>query len=100
MTSHPPMAKKSYDGVYKVVPMLHFFRSKKDPVPPLLEKILQRIDLRFSELSAQVKDLELSLKQMEQKLLTKDLRDRQQMGALHYRLESELGIKKNRQRDQ
>jgi DNA-binding HxlR family transcriptional regulator len=45
-----------------------------------------QIDLRFKELSAQVKEIELGLAQMETKLLTKDLKDKQAYGLLHYKL--------------
>ncbi len=44
------------------------------------------MDLRFKELSAQVKEIELGLAQMETKLLTKDLKDKQAYGLLHYKL--------------
>ncbi len=57
-----------------------------DETAKLLEGMLHKIDLRFNELRAQVKDLEHGLQQMETKLLTKDLRDKQQYGILHYKL--------------
>lgn len=52
----------------------------------LINDLHQRIDLRFKELSAQVKEIELGLAQMEAKLLTKDLKDKQAYGLLHYKL--------------
>lgn len=52
----------------------------------LISDLQNRIDLRFQELSSQVKELELSLAQMETKLLTKDLKDKQAYGLLHYKL--------------
>lgn len=52
----------------------------------LLNDLQHQIDLRFRELSAQVKEVELGLAQMETKLLTKDLRDKQAYGLLHYKL--------------
>lgn len=52
----------------------------------LINNLHQQIDLRFKELSAQVKEVELGLAQMETKLLTKDLKDKQAYGLLHYKL--------------
>ncbi|WP_408098598.1 hypothetical protein ACJVC5_06720 [Peredibacter sp. HCB2-198] len=52
----------------------------------LINNLHQQIDLRFKELSAQVKEVELGLAQMETKLLTKDLKDKQAYGILHYKL--------------
>ena len=52
----------------------------------LINDLHQQIDLRFKELSAQVKEVELGLAQMETKLLTKDLKDKQAYGLLHYKL--------------
>lgn len=52
----------------------------------LINDLHQQIDLRFRELSAQVKEIELGLAQMETKLLTKDLKDKQAYGLLHYKL--------------
>lgn len=80
----------------------------------LITNLQQQIDLRFKELSAQVKEVELGLAQMETKLLTKDLRDKQAYGLLHYKLhetknskltdeikdlENELNAKKNALKD-
>lgn len=103
--------------------MLDFFRRRHpqthDQVSrethEVLAEMLQRIDLRFNELSAQVREVELSVKDLEVKLLTKDLKDRQQLGALHYKLherpnprlekeiagvELELALKKRLAQDQ
>ena len=52
----------------------------------LINDLHKQIDLRFKELSAQVKEVELGLAQMETKLLTKDSRDKQAYGLLHYKL--------------
>lgn len=103
--------------------MLEFFRTKRQKTitdtqietHELLREMLQKIDLRFNELSAQVREVQLSVQELEVKLLTKDLRDKQQMGALHYKLherkspkaereiegvELELALKKGLSRDQ
>lgn len=81
----------------------------------LVDELMKRIDLRFNEISAQIREVELSVQQLEVKLLTKDLKDKQQMGALHYKLhertnpklesaiegvELELSLKKRLARDQ
>jgi hypothetical protein len=52
----------------------------------LIHDLHRQMDFRFKELSAQVKEVELSLAQMETKLLTKDLKDKQAYGLLHYKL--------------
>jgi hypothetical protein len=52
----------------------------------LINDLHHQIDLRFKELSAQVKEVELGLSQLESKLLTKDLKDKQAYGLLHYKL--------------
>jgi len=52
----------------------------------LINDLHKRIDLRFKELSSQIRELELGLNQMETKLLTKDLKDKQAYGLLHYKL--------------
>lgn len=52
----------------------------------LLNDLHHRLDLRFNEMSAQIREVELGLVQMETKLLTKDLRDKQAYGLLHYKL--------------
>lgn len=52
----------------------------------LIKDLHQQMDFRFTELSAQIKELELGLAQMETKLLTKDLKDKQAYGLLHYKL--------------
>jgi hypothetical protein len=52
----------------------------------LITNLHQQMDLRFQELNAQIKDLQLGLEQLETKLLTKDLKDKQAYGLLHYKL--------------
>src|SRR6478735_7806020 len=52
----------------------------------LINDLHKQMDLRFKELSAQVREVELGLVQMETKLLTKDLKDKQAYGLLHYKL--------------
>ena len=84
--------------------MLDFFRSKKiqttettaTETRELLQEMLNKIDLRFNELSAQVREVELCVKDLEVKLLTKDLRDKQQLGALHYKLHERISPKAER----
>ncbi|WPU65657.1 hypothetical protein [Peredibacter starrii] len=61
----------------------------------LINNLHQQIDLRFKELSAQVKEVELGLAQMETKLLTKDLKDKQAYGLLHYKLHEAKNSKLN-----
>jgi DNA-binding HxlR family transcriptional regulator len=74
-----------------------FNRKKKSPDEVIVQAVVtqtaalihhlnDQIDLRFKELSAQVKEIELGLAQMETKLLTKDLKDKQAYGLLHYKL--------------
>lgn len=52
----------------------------------LINDLHKQMDFRFKELSAQVKEVELGLAQLETKLLTKDLKDKQAYGLLHYKL--------------
>lgn len=52
----------------------------------LINDLHQQMDLRFKELTAQVREVELGLIQMENKLLAKDLKDKQAYGLLHYKL--------------
>jgi hypothetical protein len=67
--------------------MLSWFRKKsEDETITLIKNLHQQMDFRFSELSCQMKELELGLAQMETKLLTKDLKDKQAYGLLHYKL--------------
>ena len=61
----------------------------------LITDLQRQIDLRFKELSAQVKEVELGLQQMETKLLTKDLKDKQAYGLLHYKLHEAKSSKLN-----
>jgi hypothetical protein len=76
----------------------YIFKSKKnqseDPIVKaivsqttvLVNELQNQMNLRFKELSAQIKEVELGLAQMENKLLTKDLKDKQAYGLLHYKL--------------
>jgi len=52
----------------------------------LISDLNQRMEMRFREISSQIKEVELGLAQMETKLLTKDLKDKQAYGLLHYKL--------------
>lgn len=52
----------------------------------LINDLHHQMDLRFKEVSSQIKEVELGLAQMETKLLTKDLKDKQAYGLLHYKL--------------
>lgn len=61
----------------------------------LINDLHNQIDLRFKELKAQVKEVELGLAQMETKLLTKDLKDKQAYGLLHYKLHEAKNNKLN-----
>ena len=61
----------------------------------LINDLYKQIDFRFKELSAQVKEVELGLAQMETKLLTKDLKDKQAYGLLHYKLHEAKNTKLN-----
>ncbi len=84
--------------------MLNFFRKQRSTnqasareTHELLHEMLNKIELRFNELSAQVREVELSVKELEVKLLTKDLRDKQQMGAIHYKLQERVNPKTERE---
>ncbi|MFL5783195.1 MAG: hypothetical protein ACJ76H_01215 [Bacteriovoracaceae bacterium] len=67
--------------------MLSWLKRKNDSeTVNLLRELHQKMDFRFSEISAQIKELELGLNQMETRLLTKDLKDKQAYGLLHYKL--------------
>lgn len=61
----------------------------------LINNLHDQMDLRFKELTAQVKEVELGLVQMETKLLTKDLKDKQAYGLLHYKLHEAKNNKLN-----
>ena len=52
----------------------------------LINDLHHQMDLRFKELTAHIREVELSIAQMETKLLTKDLKDKQAYGLLHYKL--------------
>jgi DNA-binding HxlR family transcriptional regulator len=75
----------------------NFFKKRKTPdevivnavvsqTAALISDLNQRMEMRFKEISSQIKEVELSLAQMETKLLTKDLKDKQAYGLLHYKL--------------
>lgn len=67
--------------------MLSWFRRKSEnETVTLIRELHQQMDFRFSEISSQIKELELGLAQMETRLLTKDLKDKQAYGLLHYKL--------------
>ncbi len=67
--------------------MFTWFRKKRDTETSILIRELgQKMDFRFNEISAQIKELEHGLEQMETRLLTKDLKDKQAYGLLHYKL--------------
>jgi hypothetical protein len=53
----------------------------------VLNQFNNKLDLRFNEISAQIKDLELSISSLEKQLLNKDLKDKQALGMLHYKIE-------------
>ncbi|HXH30018.1 MAG TPA: hypothetical protein VNJ01_04330 [Bacteriovoracaceae bacterium] len=57
-----------------------------DQTSALFTQLQNKLDLRFNELSAQLREVEHGLAQMETKLLTKDLKDKQAYGLLHYKL--------------
>jgi DNA-binding HxlR family transcriptional regulator len=61
----------------------------------LINDLHRQMDLRFKELSAQVKEVELGICQLETKLLTKDLKDKQAYGLLHYKLHETKHAKLN-----
>ena len=67
--------------------MLSWFRKKTESeTVTLIRELHRQMDFRFTEMSAQLKELELGLAQMETRLLTKDLKDKQAYGLLHYKL--------------
>lgn len=67
--------------------MLSWFRKRKeDDTATLIRDLHQKMDFRFNEISSQIRELELGLEQMETRLLTKDLKDKQAYGLLHYKL--------------
>lgn len=61
----------------------------------LITNLHQQMDLRFKEVTAQIKEIELGLSQMETKLLSKDLKDKQAFGHLHYKLHEAKNNKLN-----
>lgn len=61
-------------------------KSKESETVALIRELHQTMEFRFKEISAQIKELEHGLEQMETRLLTKDLKDKQAYGLLHYKL--------------
>jgi hypothetical protein len=78
--------------------MLSLNWKKKDnsEIQNLIKDLGTHLDLRLNEIQSQIKELELTVVQLETKLLTKDLKDKQTYGQIHYRIES---IKNNRPKD-
>lgn len=50
------------------------------------EELHLKMDHRFNEVSAKIHEIEQQMKEMERKLLKKDLVDKQNYGHLHYKL--------------
>jgi hypothetical protein len=85
--------------------MFDFFRKKKSAsnddmvnaivtqTQALIQDLNIKMDLRFKEVSSQIRELELCLAQMETRLLTKDLKDKQAYGILHYKLHESKSVK-------
>jgi hypothetical protein len=85
--------------------MFDFFRKKKSAsnddmvnaivtqTQALIQDLNIKMDLRFKEVSSQIRELELGLAQMETRLLTKDLKDKQAYGLLHYKLHESKSVK-------
>lgn len=66
----------------------------------LIENLYSRIDVRFQELSGQIKELEQGLQNLETKLLAKDLKDKQAYGLLHYKLHEVKNVKLQKEIDE
>ncbi|MFA5584261.1 MAG: hypothetical protein WDA09_08595 [Bacteriovoracaceae bacterium] len=66
--------------------MWPFKSKKKSEVSELITQLTHHIDLKFHEVKAQIKEVELAVEQLEVKLLTKDLKDKQAYGLLHYKM--------------
>jgi hypothetical protein len=66
--------------------MWPFKTKKNEEIKDLFNQLTQHIDLKFQEVTAQIREVELAVEQMEVKLLTKDLKDKQAYGLLHYKL--------------
>ncbi len=77
--------------------MLFWTPKKTDTkeIQGLIKDLGTHLDLRLNEIQCQIKELELTVVQLETKLLTKDLKDKQTYGQLHYRLESMKGNRSN-----
>lgn len=66
--------------------MWPFKTKKNEEIKELITGLTAHIDLKFQEVTAQIREVELAVEQMEVKLLTKDLKDKQAYGLLHYKL--------------
>lgn len=77
-------------GLFKNKKHSDIAKETSDLVIKETEKLVQglRLDFqhRFEELKAEVRDLNAGLKHLENQLLVKDLRDKQQYGHLHYKI--------------
>jgi hypothetical protein len=92
--------------------MLSLFRKKKviqdddvvkavvSQTSALIQDLNRQMEMRFKEISSQIKEVELGLVQMETKLLTKDLKDKQAYGLLHYKLHEAKNHKLDREIDE
>jgi|GEM_PF-7131823 len=72
--------------------LIHVFKSKENETLTLHD-LKNHLDLRLNEISSQVRELDLGLQQLETKLLTKDLRDKQAFGSLYYKLHESKSTK-------
>ena len=66
--------------------MWPFKTKKNDEIKELFTQLTAHIDRKFIEVSSQIREVELAVEQLEVKLLTKDLKDKQAYGLLHYKL--------------
>ncbi len=66
-----------------------FFRRKRQKQSETIKYLQQmklEIDNSFKELKALIKENQLSIQELDNKLFTKDLKDKQMYGMLHYKL--------------
>jgi hypothetical protein len=77
-------------GLFKTKKHSQIAKETSDLVIEETQKLVQTLRLdfqhRFEELKTEIKDLNHGLKHLENQLLTKDLRDKQQYGHLHYKI--------------
>jgi DNA-binding HxlR family transcriptional regulator len=59
--------------------MWPFSKKKSVDIESLFKELELKMDCRFTELKSQINELEI-------KLMTKDLKDKQQYGLLHYKI--------------